>query len=84
VPLGFFFYNRERGGKNQNGLVVARFREVDCDGVVPMSPVGIVYRGDHFRFSSFFIKKINKPNLKKKKLKPNQNRFKPIGFGLDF
>jgi hypothetical protein len=42
VPLGFFFYNRERGGKNQNGLVVARFREVDCDGVVPMSPVGIV------------------------------------------
>jgi hypothetical protein len=42
VPLGFFFSNRERGGKNQNGLVVARFREVDCDGVVPMSPVGIV------------------------------------------
>jgi hypothetical protein len=59
VPLGFFFYNRERGGKNQNGLVVARFREVDCDSVVPMSPVGIVDTGDHFRFSSVFIKKSN-------------------------
>jgi hypothetical protein len=40
-------------------------------------------RGDHFRFASVFIKKITKPNLKKK-LKPNRNRFKPTGFGLVF
>jgi hypothetical protein len=43
----------------------------------------VMNRGDHFRFASVFIKKITKPNLKKK-LKPNRNRFKPTGFGLVF
>ena len=40
-------------------------------------------RGDHFRFSSVFIKKSNQNRffLKKKKPKPNGNRFKLTGFG---
>jgi len=38
-------------------------------------------RDDHFRFSLVFIKKNNQTEIKKKP-KPNQNRFKPTGFGL--
>jgi hypothetical protein len=38
------------------------------------------FKGDHFRFGLIFIKnKVTKPILKKPK--PNQNRFKPTGFG---
>ena len=38
-------------------------------------------RGDHFRFGLVFIKKNNQTGFKKKKLKPNWNRFKPTSFG---
>ena len=38
----------------------------------------IVLRGDHFRFGSVFIKKINQTEIF---LKKNRNRVKPTGFG---
>jgi len=40
-----------------------------------------LFRGDHFQFGLVFIKKSNQTDLKKKKPKPNRNRFKPTGFG---
>jgi hypothetical protein len=42
----------------------------------------IIFRGNHFRFGSVFIKKIKiKLVFYKKKLKPNQKQFKLTGFG---
>jgi len=38
-------------------------------------------RGDYFLFGSVFIKKNNKTGFFYKKPKPNQNQFKPTGFG---
>jgi hypothetical protein len=44
----------------------------------------LIYRGDHFRFGSVFIKKNNQTEIffLKKKPKPNRNRVKPTGFNL--
>jgi hypothetical protein len=42
----------------------------------------IFSRGDHFQFGLVFIKKNNETGFVfLKKLKSNQNRFKPTGFG---
>jgi len=46
-----------------------------------------LFKGDHFRFDSVFIKKITKPNFFLKKPKSNQNqlkffRTKPVQTGL--
>jgi len=42
----------------------------------------IIFRGNHFRFGSVFIKKIKiKLVFIKKKLKPKQKQFKLTGFG---
>jgi hypothetical protein len=38
-------------------------------------------KGDNFQFDLVFIKKNNQTSFFFKKPKPNQNRFKPTGFG---
>jgi hypothetical protein len=46
---------------------------------------GVFFRGDYFWFGLVFIKRVTNLNLKKNatepKPVPNQNRFKPTGFG---